>query len=194
MGQGNLFSSYISALFISIITNKQNSTTKQEIESLVSSQNYSELESRLMNRMEFGTAGLRSRMGAGYTMMNDLTIIQTGQGFLEYLKKHFGQERLIKSGIVVGYDARHNSSRFARLTANIFLKANVPVYLFRQINMTPFVVRPRFIFFTEQILTIFVYSRMEYLNTNAALESWSLHRTIPKRTMATKSTWTMELK
>ena len=49
-----------------------------------------ELKSRLNNRMEFGTAGLRSRMGAGYSMMNDLTIIQTGQGFLKYLQSIFG--------------------------------------------------------------------------------------------------------
>lgn len=89
--------------------------------------------------MEFGTAGLRSRMGAGYSMMNDLTIIQTAQGFLKYLQGYFG-EKLNQQGIVVGYDARHNSKRFAELTANIFLRANVPVYLFRQITPTPFVV------------------------------------------------------
>lgn len=88
--------------------------------------------------MEFGTAGLRSRMGAGYSMMNDLTIIQTGQGFLQYLQKQFG-EKLNKNGVIIGHDARHNSHRFARLTANIFLRANVPVYLFRQITPTPFV-------------------------------------------------------
>ena len=90
--------------------------------------------------MEFGTAGLRSRMGAGYSMMNDLTIIHTGQGFLQYLKTQFS-DKLVQNGVVIGYDARHNSSRFAQLTANIFLRANVPVYLFRQITPTPFVVR-----------------------------------------------------
>ena len=89
--------------------------------------------------MEFGTAGLRSRMGAGYSMMNDFTIIQTGQGFLKYLQSIFGN-KLNKSGVVIGYDARHNSKQFAELTANIFLRENVPVYLFRQIVPTPFVV------------------------------------------------------
>jgi phosphoglucomutase/phosphopentomutase len=89
--------------------------------------------------MEFGTAGLRSKMGAGYSMMNNLTIIQTGQGFLEYLKSVFG-EKLHESGIVIGYDARHNSKTFAYLTANVFLNDGVPVYLFRQIVPTPFVV------------------------------------------------------
>jgi phosphoglucomutase/phosphopentomutase len=105
---------------------------------LVKEGKYQELKNRLMDRMEFGTAGLRSRMGAGYSMMNDLTIIQTGQGFLAYLKKHFGA-KLNENGVIIGYDARHNSSRFARLTANIFLRAGVPVFLFRQITPTPFV-------------------------------------------------------
>jgi phosphoglucomutase/phosphopentomutase len=117
----------------------QNPVTRSEIEKLVADNKYDDLKSRLLNRMEFGTAGLRSKMGAGFTMMNNLTIIQTGQGFLEYLKKFFGQ-KLNNSGVVIGYDARHNSKTFAYLTANIFLNAGVRVYLFRQIVPTPFVV------------------------------------------------------
>ena len=33
----------------------------------------------LGSRMLFGTAGLRAKMGAGYSQMNDLTVIQTAQ-------------------------------------------------------------------------------------------------------------------
>lgn len=117
----------------------QNPSTRGQIEALVSEANYNELKARLLKRMEFGTAGLRSKMGAGYSMMNNLTIIQTGQGFLEYLKQVFG-DKLNQAGIVIGYDARHNSRTFAYLTASIFLNAGVPVYLFRQIVPTPFVV------------------------------------------------------
>ena len=117
----------------------QNPVTRSEIEKLVADNKYDDLKSRLLNRMEFGTAGLRSKMGAGFSMMNNLTIIQTGQGFLEYLKKFFGQ-KLNNSGVVIGYDARHNSKTFAYLTANIFLNAGVRVYIFRQIVPTPFVV------------------------------------------------------
>ena len=111
---------------------------------MVSEKKYEELKSRLMSRMEFGTAGLRSRMGAGYSMMNDLTIIQTAQGFFQYLNSFFGQEELKERGIVLGFDARHNSERFAHLTAGIFLRAGVKVYLFRQITPTPFVVSLKF--------------------------------------------------
>ena len=46
--------------------------------------------------MEFGTAGLRARMGAGNSMMNDLTIIQATQGLLTYMKQQFSDEQLNK--------------------------------------------------------------------------------------------------
>jgi phosphoglucomutase/phosphopentomutase len=118
----------------------KNEVTRKEIHNLVDAKNYDELRARLMNRMEFGTAGLRSRMGAGYSMMNDLTIVQTAEGFLDYLRNFFGLETLQQNGLIIGFDARHNSNRFAHLTANVFLRAGVRVYLYRQITPTPFVV------------------------------------------------------
>lgn len=49
-------------------------------------------------------------MSAGYSCMNDLVIIQTGQGFLKYLEQ-YKSDVLKRNGIVVGYDGRHNSKR-----------------------------------------------------------------------------------
>lgn len=43
-------------------------------------------------------------------------------------------------GIVIGYDHRHNSERFARLTAAAFLREGVKVYLHRGIVHTPLLV------------------------------------------------------
>ncbi|XP_048852081.1 phosphoglucomutase-2 [Brienomyrus brachyistius] len=94
-------------------------------------------------RMEFGTAGLRAAMGPGISCMNDLTIIQTTQGFCRYLEKSFPD--LKDRGVVIGYDARaHPSSggcskRFATLAAAVMISQGVPVYLFGDITPTPFV-------------------------------------------------------
>jgi hypothetical protein len=63
----------------------KNEKTRQEIEELVKHNSINELKERLLERMSFGTAGLRSKMGAGYSMMNDLTIIQTAQVRLKEL-------------------------------------------------------------------------------------------------------------
>ena len=46
---------------------------------LVTDGNVGELEKRFLSRIAFGTAGLRGRMTAGFSMMNDVVIIQTSQ-------------------------------------------------------------------------------------------------------------------
>lgn len=90
------------------------------------------------SRMTFGTAGLRAKMGAGYCYMNDLTVIQTAQGLASCLEEVFGTEECGRRGVVVGYDARHNSHRFAQLSAAIFLHKNFKVYLFSEWTSTPY--------------------------------------------------------
>lgn len=59
--------------------------------------------------MEFGTAGLRGRMGPGYSQMNDLVIVQTGQGLVKYLLSTIIDAK--SKGVVIGYDGRYNSHR-----------------------------------------------------------------------------------
>lgn len=49
-------------------------------------------------------------MGAGYSRMNAVTIQQTTQGLVRYLQETAPQA-LAAGGIVIGYDARHNSRR-----------------------------------------------------------------------------------
>ncbi|XP_047119897.1 phosphoglucomutase-2 isoform X3 [Schistocerca piceifrons] len=117
----------------------KNEGTTQEIKSLCASGNYEKLSDILLNRLEFGTAGLRGRMGAGYAQMNDLVIIQTTQGFTSYLEEVTKQSPAAMNSVVIGYDSRHNSKRFAQLAANILIRRNVQVYLFSQICPTPFV-------------------------------------------------------
>lgn len=72
--------------------------------------------------------------------MNDLIIIQTSQGLAQYVLSCFKTpEEAQKAGAVISFDARHNSCRWAKLTARAFMKAGFKVYLFNQITPTPFV-------------------------------------------------------
>jgi phosphoglucomutase/phosphopentomutase len=77
-------------------------------------------------------------MGAGYSKMNDLTVIQTTQGFCRYLESCF-EQTIKKRGVVIGHDARHNSQRFAALAAAVFLSQGIRVYLYHDIVPTPYV-------------------------------------------------------
>lgn len=88
----------------------RNETTAGEIKRLSENGEYEKLRKILMNRLTFGTAGLRDVMGCGYAAMNDLVIVQTGQGMLAHLKEA-EKEKLEKNGVVIGYDGRHNSKR-----------------------------------------------------------------------------------
>eukprot|EP00824_Muranothrix_gubernata_P014137 TRINITY_DN29266_c0_g1_i1.p1 TRINITY_DN29266_c0_g1~~TRINITY_DN29266_c0_g1_i1.p1 ORF type:complete len:602 (-),score=142.18 TRINITY_DN29266_c0_g1_i1:44-1753(-) len=108
------------------------------METLMTNNDECELLKRLGKRLEFGTAGLRGRMGAGFNMMNDLIVLQASQGLCAYLLK-IDPMRATQKGVVIGFDGRHNSLQFAHITASAFLLKGVPVHLFRTLVPTPFV-------------------------------------------------------
>ncbi|KAK2918997.1 phosphoglucomutase-2 isoform X1 [Channa argus] len=121
----------------------KNPKTVSLVQDLVNKGAVETLKKCFSSRMEFGTAGLRAAMGPGISCMNDLTIIQTTQGFCCYLEESFGN--LKERGVVIGYDARAHppsggsSKHFASLAAAVFMSQGVPVYLFSDITPTPFV-------------------------------------------------------
>ncbi|EEC15079.1 phosphoglucomutase/phosphomannomutase, putative, partial [Ixodes scapularis] len=121
----------------------KNEKTRKQIENLHKTGDVDQLQHLLLDRLTFGTAGLRGVMGPGYAAMNDLVIIQTSQGLAKYLLSTLPD--CTKKGVVISYDGRYNmvmnlfTSRFARLVAVAFLQLKIPVYLFSKITPTPFV-------------------------------------------------------
>ena len=109
--------------------------THSVIQQLLAQQDFVELEILLRTRLEFGTAGLRAQMGAGFSRLNQLTIIQTSQGLGEYLLR----EGISAGGVVIGYDARHNSKKFAELAAAAFMVKGIPVWWYEDTVHTPMV-------------------------------------------------------
>lgn len=57
----------------------QNRWTRAQVASLLAAGRHDELKARFLSRMTFGTAGLRAPMGAGFSRINDLTVIQATQ-------------------------------------------------------------------------------------------------------------------
>ncbi|XP_030055852.1 glucose 1,6-bisphosphate synthase [Microcaecilia unicolor] len=121
----------------------KNPKTRAQIENLLRNGMNKELRDRLCRRLTFGTAGLRSAMGAGFSCINDLTVIQSTQGMCRYLERCFVD--LNQRGLVVGYDTRSQatsnccSKRLSKLAATVFLSKGIPVYLFSRYVPTPFV-------------------------------------------------------
>jgi phosphoglucomutase len=101
-------------------------STRAQIETLTANQDWSQLEKYLRVRAQFGTAGLRGPMLAGFAHINSLIVVQTSQGVASYLASF----RRGAQSVVIGYDARHQSSKFARLAANAFKRKGIDPILF----------------------------------------------------------------
>lgn len=116
----------------------KNIKTRSQVIDDIENARWDKLRSTMLQRLKFGTAGLRGPMTAGYKAMNDVVVLQTAQALCSYLKKVCSQSQL-HNGVVIGYDGRHNSKRFALLTAKVFISSSIPVHIFSKVCATPLV-------------------------------------------------------
>jgi phosphomannomutase len=80
-----------------------------------------ELRDRFATRLQFGTAGLRGRQGAGSNRMNRVVVAQAARGLADFLIARGDAD----PSVVIGYDARINSDVYARDTAELMQAAGV---------------------------------------------------------------------
>ena len=82
-----------------------------------------ELTDAFDGTLEFGTAGLRGRVGPGPNRMNVVVVARAAAGLARYLLAHGG------GAVVIGHDARHDSDLFAKATAQILTGAGLSVMM-----------------------------------------------------------------
>lgn len=76
--------------------------------------------------LEFGTGGMRGKMGPGTNRMNALIVRRLTFSFAQYLKENPEPN---KQGVVVQYDTRHHSREFAEEVAATLASQGIHVYL-----------------------------------------------------------------
>ncbi|MEZ8580525.1 phospho-sugar mutase [Vibrio splendidus] len=111
--------------------------TREELQHLIDEGMHDELEDRFTQRLEFGTAGLRGKVGCGPNRMNRLVIQETATGLGHYLIEHVANASI--RGVVVGYDGRLDSKQFAIDTASVLTAFGIKVYLTSDVAATPIV-------------------------------------------------------
>ncbi|MEZ8243420.1 phosphoglucomutase [Vibrio splendidus] len=111
--------------------------TREELQHLIDEGMHDELEDRFTQRLEFGTAGLRGKVGCGPNRMNRLVIQETATGLGHYLIEHVANASM--RGVVVGYDGRLDSKQFAIDTASVLTALGIKVYLTSDVAATPIV-------------------------------------------------------
>ncbi|MBF9003511.1 phospho-sugar mutase [Vibrio nitrifigilis] len=111
--------------------------TREELQFLIDEQMTAELEDRFQTRLQFGTAGLRGKVGCGPNRMNRLVIQETSAGLANYLIQQIADAK--QRGVVIGYDGRPDSQQFAYDAAQVLTAHGIKVYLTYKVAPTPVV-------------------------------------------------------
>lgn len=90
-----------------------------------------ELADAFDGTLQFGTAGLRGRLGPGSNRMNRVVVARAAAGLAAYLVANGG------TSVVIGYDARRNSDVFAADTARIMAGAGISAMVLPSALPTP---------------------------------------------------------
>jgi len=109
--------------------------TKNAVKALLEQEDSANLIDSFYKDLEFGTGGLRGKMGPGTNRMNIYTVGAATQGLANYLNKAFADRDQIS--VCIGYDCRNNSKLFSDTVANIFSANGIKAYIFEDLRPTP---------------------------------------------------------
>jgi phosphoglucomutase len=107
--------------------------TKKELSAITDTD---EIKDRFYKELEFGTGGLRGIMGAGLNRLNIYTIRKVTFGLANYIRAERGEAGKSK-GVVIAYDSRNNSRKFALEAAQVLCACGIKTFLFDTLQPTP---------------------------------------------------------
>lgn len=112
---------------------------KEELRALAG--NEEEIKDRFYKDLEFGTGGLRGKIGMGTNRMNIYTVSKATQGLADYLiekaREQKNSQQYLNRGAVIAYDCRHKSREFSETIALVLNANNIKTYLFEDVRPTP---------------------------------------------------------
>lgn len=94
-----------------------------------------QIEDSFYKELAFGTGGIRGVMGIGTAKINEFVIARATQGLANYMihkKLRVGLKK-----VVIGYDTRNNSEKYAKIAANVLMNNGIKTYLFSEALPTP---------------------------------------------------------
>ena len=94
-----------------------------------------EISDSFFRDMEFGTGGMRGKLGLGTNRMNSYTVGRVTIAFGLYLLHRYPSAK--KQGVVISHDNRYHSRDFALEAARILNEEGIPAFLFDVLRPTP---------------------------------------------------------
>jgi len=108
---------------------------RSELESMIDSEQWQEIEDAFFKNIEFGTGGRRGTTGIGSNRINRVTIGESAQALCAYAASFY--EQAPKKGIVIACDTRLSSPELSRFTAQVCAAAGFKTYIFDSFRSTP---------------------------------------------------------
>ncbi|MBO4326068.1 MAG: phospho-sugar mutase [Clostridia bacterium] len=94
-----------------------------------------EIRERFYKELDFGTAGIRGIMGAGLNRLNVMIVRKVSTAIARFIRgKGTGA---MHRGVVVGYDSRINSERFAKEAASVLAGHGITTYIHSSLSPVP---------------------------------------------------------
>lgn len=93
------------------------------------------LEDSFYKHLEFGTGGMRGIIGPGTNRMNTYTVRKAAEGLARYIDEE--GETAKQRGVVIAYDSRHRSEKFAFEAAKTLGQHGIQTYVFESLRTTP---------------------------------------------------------
>jgi len=112
-------------------------TTQGELRAILDRDDQAELAERFRAPLEFGTAGLRGRLGAGPGRMNRAVVLRATAALCRVLAQQVPDAG--ERGVVIGFDGRHGSRTFAEDAAGVCAAAGLRAWVFEELAPTPLV-------------------------------------------------------
>ena len=106
---------------------------KQEL--FLMKDNFEEINESFYKELDFGTSGMRGILGAGTNRLNTYVLRRSNLALASHINKNCASK-----SVVISYDSRKNSSRFARETADLMSAMGIKAYLFSELTPVPVLV------------------------------------------------------
>ncbi len=106
---------------------------KGEIEDLLQREEWDELADRFYTDLEFGTGGIRGKIGGGFNRINSYVIRRATEGLGNYILS----ADVDAPSVVIAYDSRRYSDIFAREAALVLAHKGIQAIVFSSLRPTP---------------------------------------------------------
>lgn len=106
-----------------------------EAKKIIENKSIEEREDSFGHKLDFGTAGIRGKIGYGDNRINEFTVAKYAYGYGQYLKNKFSQVK--NDGVVVVCDNRDKGRLFTTVIAEVLIALGIKVSFFSEDRRQP---------------------------------------------------------